>query len=111
MKIFKRLGWQRSVRRMALSLYKRGMARAKKHDHPGAIDAYSKAIDMPDTPAEVKAMVLYNRALALAATGDVRRAVGDLDAVLVIDEVPVNVRTMARHKLAKIDARSRKSDA
>ena len=106
MNIFRWLTWQRSVRRMALSLYKRGMARAKKRDYRGAIDTYTKAIDMPETPAEVKAMVLYNRALVLVATGDVQKAVGDLDAVLAIDEVPVNVRTMARLKLAKIDSRS-----
>ena len=57
---------------------------------------------MPDTPADVKAMVLYNRALVHVATGDDQRAVDDFDAVLTMDEAPVHVKTMARQKLAKM---------
>ena len=50
-----------SNRGKALSLYKRGMARAKKHDHQGAIDDCTTTIGMPDTPADLKAMVLYKQ--------------------------------------------------
>ena len=74
----------------------------------GAIDYYTMAIVMPGTPGEVIAMVLYNRALVHVAIGDDQRCVDDLVAVLAIDEVPVNVRTMARQKLAKMESRSRK---
>ena len=34
----------------ALSLYRRGMTRAKKHDHQGAIDDYTAMIAMPNAP-------------------------------------------------------------
>ena len=95
----------------SLSLYKRGMAREKKHDHQGAIDAYTMTIDMPDTSADLKAMALYNRALVHVAAGDDRKGVDDLNAVLAMDEAPVNVKTMARHKLAGMESRSRKSNA
>ena len=91
------------------SLYKRGMAKAKNHDHQGAIDDYTMSIDMSDTPPNVKAMVLYNRALVHVATGDFCKGADDLEAVLVMDEAPVNVKTMARQKLAKKEVRSRKS--
>jgi hypothetical protein len=99
-----------SNRGKALSLYKRGMAKAKNHDHQGAIDDYTTTIGMPDTPANVKAIVLYNRALVHVATGDFCRGVDDLDAVLAMDEAPVNVKTRARQKLAKREIRSRKSN-
>ena len=98
-----------SSRGKALSLYRRGMAKAKKHDHQGAIDDYTMTIDMPDTPPNVKAMVLYNRALVHVATGDFCKGADDLEAVLAMDEAPVNVKTMARQKLAKREIRSRKS--
>ena len=51
-----------SNRGKAMTLYRRGMAKAKKRNHRGAIDDYSKTLGMPDTPNDVKAMVLYNRA-------------------------------------------------
>jgi hypothetical protein len=90
-----------SNRGKALSLYKRGMAKAKKHDHQGAIDDYTMTIDRPDTPPNVKAMVLYNRDLVHVATGDFSKGVVDLDAVMAMDEVPVSVKIRARQKLAK----------
>jgi len=108
MNIFEWLTRQCTVRKMVLSLYRQGMARAKRHDHRGAIDVYAKAIDMPDTPTEVKAMVLCNCTLVLVATGDVRRAVGNFETVVAIDEAPVNVMTMARQKLAKMESRRHK---
>ena len=98
-----------SSRGKALSLYRRGMARAKKNDHQGAIDDYTATIDMPDTPSDVKAMALYNRALVHVASGDDPKGVVDLDAVLAMDEALVNVKTMARQKLAKMGSRNGKS--
>jgi hypothetical protein len=95
----------------ALTLYKRGMARAKKHDRQGAIEDYTATIGMPNTPANVRAMALYNRALVLVATGDNQKGIDDLNAVLRMDESPVNVKTRARQKLTKMEARSRDRNA
>ena len=97
-----------SNRGRALSLYQRGMARAKKRDHQGAINDYTAAIGGPAMPDDVKSMILYNRALVHAATGDAQKATDDLDAVLSMGAAPVNVVTMARTKLAKIESRSAK---
>lgn len=100
-----------SKRGKALSLYKRGMAKAKKHDRQGAIADYTTTIGMPETPVDVKAMVLYNRALVYVANGDDRKGIDDLDAVLAMDASLVNVRTLARQKLARMESmRSRKND-
>ena len=98
-----------SNRGKALSLYKRAMRKAKKHDHQGAIDDYTTTIGLPHTPADVKAMVLFNRELLHVATGDNAQGVVDLDAVLAMDGARVNVKTMARQKLARIESRSSKS--
>ncbi len=98
-----------SNRGKAVSRYKRGMAKAKKHDHDGAIDDYTTVIGIPGTPADLMAMVLYNRALVYLATGDDRKGTDDLDAVLAMKETLVNIKTMARQKLAGMKSRSSKS--
>ena len=107
MNIFKWLKIWSSSRGKALSLYRRGMARAKKHDHQGAIDDYTATINMPNTPSDVKAMALYNRALVHVASGDYRKGVDDLEAVLAKDDAPVNVKRKAKQKLAKRESRFR----
>ena len=44
MNVFNWLSGNSSNLSKALSPYKRGMAKAKKHDHQGAIDDYTKTI-------------------------------------------------------------------
>ncbi len=105
------MGWfdsffRRDTSHSAMSLYKRGMAKAKKHDHEGAIDDYSAAIDMSDAPLDVKAMALYNRALVHAATRDNTKAVNDLKTVLAMAAIPTNVKAAADEKLKRIERRS-----
>jgi hypothetical protein len=104
------IGWLKSgfsVRQKALRIYRRGMTRAKQHDHEGAIADYTAAIELSDIPDDVIAMALYNRALVYVAAGDDAKGVDDLDSVLAMDGtmVIVNVKTMARQKLAKMVSR------
>lgn len=108
MKIFDLLTCRFSDRGKALTLYKRGMSRAKKRDHRGAIDDYTSIIHLPDTPSDVRAMALYNRALAYVAAGDDRLGSEDLDAVLAMDNTPVNVRSMAKQKQVRMESRAAK---
>jgi hypothetical protein len=91
-------------------LYKRGMAKAKKQDRQGAIHDYTTMLGMPGTPADLMAIVLYNRALMYIAAGDDRKGAVDLDAVLAMNEAFGNVKTMARQELARIQSRSSKSN-
>jgi hypothetical protein len=83
------------------------MAKARRHDHQGAINDYTTTIGMPDTPADVKAMALYNRALVLVAEGEVPKGARDLDEVLSMKETLVNIKTMARQKLSRMDSQLR----
>lgn len=102
-----------SARRKALWNYRRGMARAKRRDYEGALANYTAAIESAGVPADVTAMALYNRALVHVATGHDAKGVDDLNAILEMDGaiVMVNIRTMAKEKLAKMASRSRKSNA
>lgn len=93
-----------------MSLYRRGMAKAKSRDRQGAIDDYTATIDVPDVPTDVKAMALFNRALVYVAGGDNGKGVDDLEAVLAMDETLVNVKTMARQKLFRMESRTGKSN-
>ncbi len=109
------VGWFKSgfsARHKALWNYKRGIARAKRRDFEGALANYTTAIELAGVPAEVIAMALYNRALVYVAAGDDAKGVDDLDAILAMDGamVIVNVRTMAKQKLAKMESRTRKSN-
>ena len=88
--------------RSAMSFYKRGITKARKHDHQGAIEDYTTSIDMIETPDDLRAMALYNRALVHRANGDNQSGIDDLETVLAMDEAPINVATMARIKLARI---------
>ena len=111
------LKWLKSLfngRGKALLLYRRGMARAKKHDHQGAIDDYSALIDMPNTPPDVKAMALYNRALVYSADAvdeGNSKAIKDLNMVLSTANAPADVKTEARRKLERMKRHADKTDA
>ena len=51
---------------------------------------------MPGTPADVKAMTLYNRAPVHMTSTDIRKGVDDLHAVLEMNEAPIQVKRMAK---------------
>ena len=95
-----------SKRRMALLLYRRGMIRAKKHDHRGAIDDYTATIESSDTPAEIKAMTLYNRALVYSALDERSKAIEDLQSVLSMAGASSQVKKEANRRLARVQLRS-----
>ena len=95
----------------ALSSYRRGMARANKQDHAGAIDDYRATIDMPNGPPDVKAMALYNRAVVYAADRDDSKAIDDLNLVLAMAKAPADVRIEARRKLERMKRHSDQADA
>ena len=105
MNFFKWLTRANSVHDVVLSLYKRGLARAMKHDQMGAREAFTAAIDMRDAPADLRAMALYNRALLSGATNEFPKAIKDLNAVLAMPAAPPKVKAAARQKLDRMRRR------
>ena len=106
MNFFKWLTRANSVHDVVLSLYKRGLASAMKHDQKAARDAFTAAIDMRDAPAELRAMALYNRALLSGAANDFRKAIQDLNMVMEMSAAPQKVKSAARHKLDRMQRRN-----
>lgn len=98
-----------SSRGKALSLYRRGMARANKRDHVGALDDYTATIDMPNVPPDVKAMALYNRPLVYSAHHETAQAVDDLNRVLAMAETPHEIKTEARRRLERMKRQASKN--
>ena len=106
MSFFKWLTRANSVHDVVLSLYKRGLASAMKHDQKGARDAFTAAIDMRDSPADLRAMALYNRALLNGTANDFRKAIQDLNMVLAMPAAPPKVKSAARQRLDRLQRRN-----
>jgi len=102
MNIFRRLTHRQTVRDAALSLFRRGLARGKKHNRQGAMEDYSAVIDMPDAPADVRAMALYNRGLLHAGQKRLLNATDDLQAILAMEAAPHDVKSAAGKTLDRI---------
>ena len=97
-----------SQRGKANSLYQRGMKKAHAQDLEGAIADYSAVIDDKASPADLKSMSLFNRALAYSIQKKYDEANADLERVLAIPQTPPNLKDAAKQKLERI--RKRTSD-
>ncbi len=105
------IGWVKSLfspRGKAISLYRRGMAKANQHDFQGAIADYSAAIEEPHFPTDVKAMAIYNRALAYSAIHEDTKAIEDLETVLEMPGLPPTVKTHAQERRQRLRQRCEK---
>lgn len=91
-----------SARGKVFAQYKHGLRRAREHDHPGAIADYDAVIAAPAATADLVLMARYNRALVHAAAGNQQLAEHELRAVVALEATPINVRTAARQKLARM---------
>ena len=91
-----------SGRSKALSLYKRGMKKAKNRDLAGAVEDYTLVIKMPNVPNDVKSMALFNRALAFSRDKDYSHARADLEDVLATPETPAEIMTAAQQKVQRM---------
>jgi hypothetical protein len=105
MNLFRRWFWPRSVRNEVLWLYRLGMACTEREDAKGALSAYTSAIEHPDSPDDVKAMALYNRALLFTGKGNADKALVDLQAII---EIPIplhGVKLAAKRRLERLQHR------
>jgi hypothetical protein len=102
MNLFKRWLWPHSVRSDALSLYKQGLVCSENKNAKGAMQAYTLAIELPNSPDDVKAMALYNRALVLAAGGAIDQALADLEVVMELPAPLHAVKLAARRRLERL---------
>lgn len=95
----------------ALALYRAGMVKANERDYSGAIADYSAAIRAPEIPTDVKAMALYNRALAYSAIHEDIKAADDLSAMLEIPGLSEKLKKEANQRRERIRKRDERTDS
>lgn len=107
------LRWVQSLltrRGHALADYRSGMKKANKRDYLGAIADYSAAIDADGTPEDVRAMAIYNRALAYSAMDEGEKAARDLDTVLKMPRLSAKVQAAAQQRRERLRKRSERAE-
>jgi lipoprotein NlpI len=103
------MGWfarMFSARGRAEAQYKQGLEKAKNKDLEGAIADYSAVISSKKTPADIKAMALFNRSLAYGMLGQSDSAENDLSAVVALPQAPASVVAAAKEKQGRLKKRS-----
>ena len=83
---------------------------AVKAHYEGAIADYTAAIESPQIPNDVKAMAIYNRALAYSAIHEDDKAAEDLAALLEMPGLPENVKTAAQQRRERVRRRKENAD-
>lgn len=86
----------------AAVLYRRGMLKAKLHNHRGALADYTAVIDMAGVSDDLRAMAFYNRAVVYVAQHDDSAASRDLQELLGMPGAAANVKTAARQQLVRM---------
>lgn len=87
------------------------MAKANKRDYEGAIVDYSAAIRTSDIPTDVKAMAIYNRALAYSAIHEDEKAAEDLSTMLEMPGLSERIKTEASRRRERIRKRGERTDS
>ncbi|MBX3426327.1 MAG: hypothetical protein KF688_11660 [Pirellulales bacterium] len=82
--------------------YRRGVLEARAGRNDSAIIDYTIAVEMPETAPDVRAMALFNRALAYSTIDDRESAVDDLSRLLEMPAASVQIKTEARRKLLRM---------
>lgn len=103
------MSWLTS-RGKAVSLYRAGIAKANKRDYDGAIADYSAAICEPNIPTDVKAMAIYNRALAYSAIHQDAKAAQDLATMLEMPGLSERIKTEAHRRRERIRRRDERNE-
>lgn len=83
-----------------------GLAHAKADRPDEALKIYNKLLENTGTSPTTRARTLYNRAIAYSALKDDAKALADLEEVLKMRDVPDNVQTAARDRLARVRRRN-----
>ena len=102
MNFFKSILGRFTIRGRALAKVAKGRNCATNRDPDSAINYYTEVIDSPESPREVIAMALFNRALAYSTTGREDEAVKDLNAILCMPESIAEIKKSASDKLVRM---------
>ena len=102
MNVFKRTASKFTARGRALAQISQGMDCANKNDADNAIKHYSGVINSAETPRDVQAMALFNRALMYTSIGEESQATKDLKTILNMPEAMPKIKKSANQKLVRM---------
>ena len=102
MNVFGKITARFTARGRALAQVDQGMACANNAEPDNAIKHYTDVINASETPRDVKAMALFNRALVYTTIDDEPRATFDLKAILKMPEAMTNIKKSANDKLVRM---------
>lgn len=111
MSFLMRLASRFTARGRALAKVAKGRVCASKREPDNAIKYYTKVIDTPDSPQDVIAMALFNRALVFTTIGMERRATEDLTTILCMPEAIPKIKKSARDKLVRMQRKLEREES
>ncbi|QDU26772.1 hypothetical protein ETAA8_18530 [Anatilimnocola aggregata] len=91
------------------SRLKEAIALARTGSLEPAIRVYDALV--ASTNSDIRASALLNRALAYSAMDDESQTQRDLESLLALADVSATIKTAAREKLARIQARERRTQS
>jgi tetratricopeptide (TPR) repeat protein len=83
-----------------------GLAHAKADRTEQALKIYNQLIEAENTSDTTRARALYNRALVHSALKNDDQALADLEKVLALPNLPDNVQSAARNRIARVKRRN-----
>lgn len=102
MNLWKRMASRFTTRGRALAKVSNGRNCADKSESDNAIKYYTDVVDTSESPRDVIAMALFNRALVYAAIGKLNQATEDLKAILGMPEANTKIKKSASDKLVRM---------
>ena len=110
MNFFRRFVARFTARGRALAQVDQGMVCANNAESDLAIKHYTNVISSSKSPGDVKAMALFNRALAYATIGKELQAKAELTAVLEMPEATAKISRSASDKLVRIKRKQKREE-
>lgn len=110
MNFFSRIVARFSTRGRALAQVEQGMVCANNAQTELAIKHYTDVIRSSESPGDVKAMALFNRALVYATTGKEVQAKAELKAIQDMPGATAKIKKSASDKLVRIQRKKKREE-
>lgn len=110
MNFFKRIVARFTARGRALARVDQGMASANNGEPEFAIKQYTDVINASQSPRDVIAMALFNRALVYTTIDKELQATVDLKAVIKMPETMTRIKKSASDKLVRMQRKMKREE-
>ena len=110
MNLFRKITARFTARGRALARVEHGMACANNAEPDNAIKHYTDVVNAPESPRDVKAMALFNRALVYTTIGKEPQAKVELKAILEMPEATAKIRRSANDKLVRMQRQQKREE-